>query len=127
MTKGLFATAAAVLVSGAVFAAAEEGNCVSKAKSCTMKVATSDAAAGNTSFVTKLEWDEEKGTYSTNYVYYFKSALYRGHAYTVWLEGENADLMELDIEPAEAESPAEAIEEKTPEPAPEQKKSPAAA
>lgn len=41
--------------------------------------------------------------------------------------GKSGDVEITDIEPAEAESPAEAIEEKTPEPAPEQKKSPAAA
>ena len=87
MKKILMTVAVALGALGTAFAAASSGNCESKA--VTLK--------SSQSFALVDEWDPDEKEHTGLGVYYFKVSLKNGSACSIWIEGESAGDMLLDV------------------------------
>ena len=87
MKNILMAVAVAFGALGTAFAGASSGNCESKA--VTLK--------SSQSFALVDEWDPEEKEYTNSGVYYFKVSLKKWSACSIWVDGDGAADMDLDV------------------------------
>ena len=91
MKTKMLALLAMLLASGVAFGKPASGSYPGKAKSL--------KSAQTVTLVNEYDPDEEdkEDRYLDSGVCYYKVTLKKGQAYTIWIEGGNADAMDLDV------------------------------